>query len=85
MSITDNPKKHSHYFKNVGHLEYIDVYRVLHLFQVRDEPVCHAIKKLLCSGNRGIKDKRTDICEAIDSLNRAIEMMDEDASLPNNP
>jgi predicted Ser/Thr protein kinase len=71
-------KAHSHYYKYVGHLQYVDVYRVLQLFDVKDEPVAHAVKKLLCAGNRGVKDKETDIKQAIDSLKRQLEMMQED-------
>lgn len=74
-------RKHNHYFKYVGHLKYIDVYRVLSLFGVTDEPVAHAIKKLLVSGNRGHKDKSKDIQEAIDSLKRFQQMVREDAKL----
>ena len=48
--------KHSHYFKNVRHLDGIDVYRVLELFNVTDPCLQHAIKKLLCAGGRGAKD-----------------------------
>lgn len=73
-------QKHSHYKKDVSHLEFIDVYRVLDLFEVESHAVGHAIKKLLCSGQRGAKDKAQDIQEAIDSLNRELEMMKENES-----
>ena len=48
--------KHGHYFKKVTHLDGIDVYRVLELFEVTDPCLQHAIKKLLCAGTRGSKD-----------------------------
>lgn len=70
--------KHSHYFKDVRHLETVDVYRILRIFGVTDPCVQHATKKLLVAGGRGVKDIRKDLREAIDSLERAIEMMDED-------
>jgi hypothetical protein len=71
--------KHSHYFKNVSHLETIDVYRVLQLFDVTNPCIQHAIKKLLVAGNRGGgKNQQQDLKEAIDSINRAIDMMHED-------
>jgi len=71
--------KHSHYFKNVSHLETIDVYRVLQLFDVKNPCIQHAIKKLLVAGNRGGgKNQQQDLKEAIDSINRAIDMMHED-------
>lgn len=70
---------HGHYFKDVSHLNSIDVYRVLALFEVVDPAIQHAVKKLLCSGRRGIKDRAVDLQEAIDSINRAIQMMAEDS------
>ncbi|MFA8969125.1 hypothetical protein [Escherichia coli] len=71
-------KKHSHYFKDVSHLEYVDVYRVLDLFEVVDPCIQHSIKKLLCAGMRGAKNQPQDIQEAIDSLVRYQEMRKED-------
>jgi flagellar hook-basal body complex protein FliE len=72
-------KKHNHYFKDVSHLNHIDVYRVLELFNVTDPCVQHAVKKLLVSGGRGAgKDFKQDIQEAVDSLNRKLQMIEED-------
>ena len=70
---------HEHYFKDVTHLKTIDVYRVLDLFGVSNPCVQHAVKKLLCSGQRGVKDTRQDVQEAITSLVRYLEMQKEDA------
>jgi hypothetical protein len=61
--------KYPHYFKKCGY-DYIDVYRVLLLFNVSDPCIQHAAKKLLASGTRGYKDVSTDIQEAIDTLER---------------
>ena len=72
-------KDFSHYFKDVTHLKTIDVYRVLDLFNVSNPCVQHAVKKLLCSGQRGVKDTRQDVQEAITSLVRYLEMQTEDA------
>ena len=69
---------HKHYFKDVSHLETIDVYRVLSLYEVTDPCIQHAVKKLLACGQRGSKPAAQDLQEAIDSLNRCIEMMKED-------
>lgn len=69
---------HEHYFKDVSHLKTIDVYRVLDLFGVLNPCVQHAVKKLLCSGQRGVKDTRQDVQEAITSLVRYLEMQTED-------
>lgn len=44
------------------------------------EHVSVTSKKLLVAGGRGAKDARHDLGEAIDSIRRAIEMMDEDTA-----
>lgn len=72
--------KHSHYRKDVSHLDTIDVYRVLRLFGVTDPCLQHAAKKLLCAGQRGAKSQDQDIQEAIDTLHRYQEMQKEDAN-----
>lgn len=75
-------KKHNHYHKSVKGLEYIDVYRVIRLFNVTDPCMQHALKKLLVAGGRGAgKDVHEDIQEAIDSLKRWQEMQTEDIEL----
>ena len=68
-----------HYHKYVGHLEFIDTYRVCELYGVSG-PIENAVKKLLCSGARGAKDQMQDLKEAISSINRKIEMLEEDAA-----
>lgn len=70
--------KHSHYKKPVRGLEFVDVYRVLELFGVTDQAIGHAIKKLLCPGQRGSKTVEQDVQEAIDTLMRWQEMRGED-------
>lgn len=70
-------KTHSHYYKKVPY-EYIDVYRVLELFGVTDPAIQHAVKKLLVAGGRGHKNIEKDVRESIDSLNRWIEMREEE-------
>ena len=72
----DIERKHSHYFKDVRHLDYLDVYQVCKLFEVDDPSHCtqHSIKKLLMSGKRGAKDKMKDIIEARDTLNRYLQI-----------
>ena len=72
--------KHSHYFKDVRHLESVDVYRVLTLFGVTDPCLQHAAKKVLCAGARGAKGTAKDVQEAIDSLARWQAMRAEDAA-----
>lgn len=72
-------EKYNHYYKDVSHLERIDVYRVLDLFNITDPTIQHAVKKLLVAGNRGAKDKSKDVHEAIDTLLRFKEMESENA------
>jgi len=78
--IKADPVQHSHYKKDVSHLKMIDVYRVLKLFDVNDPCEQHAIKKILCAGIRGNKSHEQDIMEAIDSLNRSLQMISEDCN-----
>lgn len=70
-------EKHNHYYKKVPG-EYVDVYRVLQLFEVTDPCIQHAVKKLLVAGQRGVKGLEKDIQEAIDSLERWKEMRIEE-------
>ena len=69
-------RRHSHYFKDVSQIDEIDVYRICDLFEVDDSSGAtqHAIKKLLCAGKRGAKDRSKDYREAIDTLNRRLAM-----------
>lgn len=71
----------NHYYKNVATLDVLDVYRVLRLFDVTDPALQHAVKKILCAGGRGLKEKDRDINEAIASLMRWQEMREEDDEL----
>lgn len=69
------PVAHSHYFRDVSALQVLDVYRVLRLFEVTDQALGHAIKKLLVPGKRGAgKDMARDVQEAIDTLKRWQDM-----------
>ena len=70
-------KEYSHYYKKVPY-DYVDIYRVLELFNVTDPCIQHAIKKLLVAGGRGHKGLEKDVKEAIVSLNRRIEMWEEE-------
>lgn len=51
-----------------------DVYDVLKAWNVTNPATQHAIKKLLQPGARGHKDLLTDLREAAQSLERAIEL-----------
>jgi hypothetical protein len=59
----------------------VDVYDVLRAFAVTDPAIQHAIKKLLCTGIRGHKDSRQDLEEAIQSIERALDVIKTDEKL----
>lgn len=82
MPDADDSRAHEHYFKNVGHLDVVDVYRVLDLFEVTDQALGHAVKKLLVAGGRGVKNVHRDVQDAIDTLLRWQEMQRENVALP---
>ena len=70
-------KKHQHYKKDVRHLDYIDVYRIIDLYELHDPCFQHALKKILVPGARGHKDLTKDINDIIDTMQRKLEMMAE--------
>lgn len=51
-----------------------DVYDVLEAFGVTCPAIQHAVKKLLCTGQRGHKDRMTDLQEAEVSIRRAQQL-----------
>lgn len=69
-------KKHPHYHKPTNGAETIDVYWVLNAWGVQCHATGHAIKKLLNAGQRGVKPTKQDLEEAIDSIKRAIELLE---------
>ena len=56
----------------------IDIYDILKAYRVTCPATQHAIKKLLQPGERGHKDKLTDLREALASIERAIQMAEQD-------
>jgi hypothetical protein len=52
----------------------IDVYTVLVTFAVTCPARQHAVKKLLCAGLRGKGDELQDLREALDAVDRAIQI-----------
>lgn len=76
--------KYGKYFKDIAKYLKLDIYRVLDLYKVTDHAIGHAVKKLLLAGDRtGGKSLVDDVTEARDTLNRWLEMRDED--LDGNP
>jgi hypothetical protein len=53
---------------------FVDLYDVLVAFDVTNPAAAHAVKKIMCSGKRGVKSKAQDLIEARQALDRAIEM-----------
>lgn len=76
-SNVEQGQKHSHYKKDVSHLNVIDIYRVTEMFKPHSCGA-HIAKKALCSGQRGHKDLLTDIQDIIDTAERWKEMLIED-------
>ena len=75
-------KKYPAYYKDVSHLDEIDVYAVHHVFNIQDPSgsIHHASKKLLLSGVRtGGKSVFKDIKEARDTLSRWLQLNPEHA------
>ena len=60
----------------------IDIYDVLNAYRVTYPATQHAIKKLLQPGERGHKDKLTDLREALASVERAIQLEEQDLPGP---
>lgn len=52
----------------------LDVYDVLKAFEVTDPALQHLVKKALCAGLRGHKDRTEDLKDILDSAKRAIEL-----------
>ena len=69
--------KHAHYKRDVKHLDYIDVYRIIDLYELHDPCFQHALKKILVPGARGHKDLIKDINDIIDTMQRKLEMIAE--------
>lgn len=54
----------------------VDVYDVAAAYKITDGPLHHALKKILCPGQRGVKSEKQDLEEAIQSIRRQIELLD---------
>lgn len=79
MGESGSSKKHSHYKRDVSHLNTIDPYRIADLYDLH--PCAeHIMKKSLCAGGRGHKDLLRDIQDIIDTAERWKEMLEEDSN-----
>ena len=52
----------------------VDVYDLLLAFNVTNPALQHLVKKALCAGLRGHKDKAQDMAEILESAKRAVEL-----------
>lgn len=70
-------EKYPHYYKDIRHLNILDIYRFFDLFEVTDPCIQHSLKKMAVGGKRGSKDYEKDIKEAMDTLSRWEYMQEE--------
>lgn len=76
--MSDTKKDYPHYYKEIPvGVTHIDIYAVLSMWHVDDPAIQHAIKKLMCAGQRGEKERKHDLTEAVVSIERAIEMEEQ--------
>lgn len=64
----------SKYHREIKKGVFVDVYDVLSAFEVVNPAMQHGLKKMLAPGKRGVKDTIQDMKEAIQSIERAIEL-----------
>jgi hypothetical protein len=69
--------KHSHYYRTFAGRK-LDFYKIAELFGPWHPAQEHALKKLMFAGVRGSKNLKQDIQEAVESIARWYEMLEED-------
>lgn len=74
--VTDQKLERSKYDRPCKGIT-IDVYDVLKAFNVDNPALQHLIKKALCSGLRGHKDRLQDVKEVLESAKRAVELEEQ--------
>ena len=74
--MTEQPNKYARMIRGVSGEQrcWVDVYCVLDAFPTNSAAIDHAIKKLLCAGQRGAKSRAQDLREAIQAIERALQM-----------
>lgn len=76
-TFNDGDKYERTIFGLCGKSVQVDVYRVLDAYPTNDAAVDHMIKKMLCAGLRGHKDKITDYENAIESMQKALVLLQQ--------
>lgn len=56
----------------------VDVYRVIDAFGVTSSPLQHLVKKALCAGLRGHKDRGQDLADILLSAEKAVQMFEDE-------
>ncbi|NYR09587.1 hypothetical protein [Psychrobacter sp. BI730] len=76
----EKPKpKHSHYHKDVSQYDTMDIYAICKVWNVESSGCTFAaVKKLLNAGERGAKDRITDLEQAIGSIEALIKLVKMD-------
>lgn len=74
LDYQSKPVQRSKYHREIKPGVWIDVYDVLQAFDVRSSALQHVIKKALAAGQRGHKDRATDLDEIVQSAVRAKEL-----------
>lgn len=82
MPFPGREKPRNKYDREILPDVWVDVYDVLGAFTGKisaliKPAIDHALKKLLAPGLRGVKEERQDLIEARDSIDRAIQKLDE--------
>lgn len=71
--------KHSHYHKDVSQYDTMDIYAICKVWNVESSGCTFAaVKKLLNAGERGAKDRITDLEQAIESIEALIKLVKMD-------
>lgn len=79
--MKDGNKYHREIIDLNGIKATVDVYRVLDAFKTGSAAIDHAVKKMLCAGMRGHKDKKTDLQNAIESLQNELLLIEQKEEL----
>ena len=78
-ALNDGAKYHREIIGLCGNKVTVDVYRVLDAFKTNDPVLDHLIKKALCAGSRGHKDKMTDYQNILESAQKAVDLQKQKA------
>ena len=86
VCLTEQDKKNEHVIVK------LDPFRIAQIYGMTSFALMTVLKKCLCTGNRGHKDKKQDLLDIISAANRELEILKEDGTdkdltvtkIPNN-